>query len=63
MRDFKVIKTGKGESDWEVRTLDDLHWFLIHWIIVQKDGTPVLNGSPEEFEKQLRALIEKNPDV
>ena len=63
MYDFKVVRTGKGESDWEVRTMDDVYWFLDHWIIVQKDGTPVLNGSPEDFEKELRGLMENNRNV
>ena len=42
---------------------DDLGNFLDHWIIVRTDGLPILNGTPEEFEKQLRDLIngkEKN---
>ena len=37
---------------------DDIALFVDHWVIVRKDGTPVLNGSPEEFENQLRKLIE-----
>lgn len=36
---------------------DDLGWFLDHWIIVRNDGTPVLNGTPEDFEKALRELM------
>jgi hypothetical protein len=36
---------------------DDIYWFLDHWVIVREDGTPILNGTPEEFEKQLRELI------
>ena len=63
MRDFRVVRTGKGESDWEVRTMDDLYWFLDHWLIPRKDGTTVLNGLPEEFENQLRTLMEKNRNV
>ena len=58
MHDFKIVRTGKGESQWEVRTMDDLYWFLDHWLIVRKDGDTVLNGTPEEFEKQLRKLID-----
>jgi len=38
--------------------MDDLYWFLDHWVIVRKDGESVLNETPEEFEKQLRDLIE-----
>ena len=57
MQDFKVVRTGKGESDWEVRTMDDLYWFLDRWLIVRKDGDTVLNGNPDVFEKQLRELI------
>lgn len=37
---------------------DDLGNFLDHWIIVRTDGLPILNGTPEEFEKQLRDLID-----
>ena len=58
MHDFRIVRTGPGESQWEVRTMDDLYWFLDHWLIVRKDGTTVLNGLPEEFEKQLRELID-----
>ena len=36
---------------------DDIDFFLDHWIIVRTDGIPVLNGTPEEFEKGFRALI------
>ena len=63
MQDFKIVRTGEGESDWKVVPRDPAIWlkddiglFLDHWIIVRKDGTPVLNGTPEEFEKQLRDL-------
>ena len=28
---------------------DELSLLLDHWIIVRKDGTPVLNGKPEDF--------------
>ena len=44
--------------DREEKITEDLHWFLDHWVIVREDGTPVLNGTPEEFEKQLRELID-----
>lgn len=37
---------------------DDLFWFLDHWIIVRSDGTPILNGTPEAFEKALRELLQ-----
>lgn len=37
--------------------MDDVYWFLDHWIIVRKDGTPILNGTPEQFETALRALL------
>jgi hypothetical protein len=36
---------------------DDLSLLLDHWIIVRKDGTPVLNGTPEKFEKELREFL------
>tara|TARA_B100000085_G_C18376173_1_gene444399 strand:+ start:406 stop:624 length:219 start_codon:yes stop_codon:yes gene_type:complete len=36
---------------------DDIDLLLDHYIIVRKDGTAVLNGKPEEFEKVLRELI------
>ena len=55
---WRIVKTGKGESDWEVRTMDDLYWFLDRWLIVRKDGDTVLNGNPDVFEKQLRKLID-----
>ena len=69
MHDFEVIRTGEGESDWKVRKIDhplgevikmdDLYWFLDHWLITngRKNGDTILNGTPEEFEKQLRELI------
>ena len=59
MRDFRVVRTGEGESDWEVRLMDDIGLFLDRWLIVRKDGTAVLNGHPNTFEKQLRGLIEE----
>ena len=37
--------------------MDDVDLFLDQWIITRKDGTPVLNGKEEEFEKSLRGLI------
>ena len=39
---------------------DDLHFFLDHWILVQRDGTPVLNGTPEKFEEELRKLLSES---
>lgn len=36
---------------------DDIERFTDHWIIVRKDGTPILNGTPEQFETALRAFI------
>jgi len=59
MKDWEVIKTGDGESDWRVQHRDDLFWFLDKWLIPRKDGDTVLNGTAEEFEKQLRALIQE----
>lgn len=41
------------------RLPDDIDFFLDHWIIVRKDGTPVLNGKEQEFEQALRRLISK----
>lgn len=38
--------------------MDDIFWFLDRWIIWRGEGDPVLNGTPEEFEKQLRELID-----
>ena len=58
IRDFRTVRTGKGESDWEVRPMDNLFLFLDHWLITRKDGDTVLNGTPEDFEKQLRELID-----
>jgi len=40
-------------------SLDDIAIFADHWVIVRKDGTPVLNGSPEDFELSLRVLIDR----
>ena len=37
---------------------EEMRWFLDHWLIVRKDGDTVLNGTAEEFEKQLRDLID-----
>jgi len=37
-------------------THDDIALFADHWVIVRNDGTPVLNGSPEDFELSLRVL-------
>lgn len=39
------------------RKPDELSLLLDHWIIVRKDGTPVLNGKPEDFEDSLRLLL------
>ena len=36
---------------------DDLSLLLDHWIIVRSDGTPILNGTPEKFEKELREFL------
>ncbi len=36
---------------------DELSLLLDHWIIVRTDGTPVLNGKPEDFEVSLRTLM------
>ena len=36
---------------------DDLSLLLDHWIIVRNDGTPILNGTPEKFEKELREFL------
>ena len=36
---------------------DELSLLLDHWIIIRPDGTPVLNGNPEDFEVALRTLI------
>ena len=41
------------------RLPDDIDIFVDHWIIVRKDGTPVLNGREEDFEQSLRRLISK----
>ena len=41
------------------RLPDDIDMFLDHWIIVRKDGTPVLNGKEQEFEQALRRLVSK----
>ncbi len=42
---------------------DDLTLLLDHWIIVRSDGTPVLNGTPEDFEDALRDLLRQGKDV
>ena len=36
---------------------DELSLLLDHWIIVRSDGTPILNGKPEDFEVSLRMLM------
>jgi len=36
----------------------ELRWFLDHWLIERKDGDTVLNGTAEEFEKQLGELLD-----
>lgn len=41
---------------------DDIFWFVDHWIIVRKDGTPILNGTPEEFTESLRTFISEYED-
>jgi len=40
-------------------THDDIALFADHWVIVRNDGTPVLNGSPEDLELSLRVLIDR----
>ncbi len=37
----------------------DIDLFLDHWIIIRKDGTPVLNGNPEVFEAALKELSDE----
>ena len=37
--------------------MDDIYLFLDRWVIVRPDGTPVLNGNPEQFEKSMRELF------
>lgn len=37
--------------------MDDIFLFVDHWVITRPDGTPVLNGTPEEFEDALRKLL------
>jgi len=39
---------------------DDASLFADQWIVIRKDGTPVLNGSPQDFETSLRTLLWKN---
>ncbi len=34
----------------------DIDLFLDHWIIIRKDGTPVLNGNPEVFKAVLKEV-------
>ena len=41
-----------------LQQMDDIYWFLDHWIIVRSDGTPILNGTPEQFEHALRVFME-----
>ena len=43
----------------ESHSPDDIDFFLDHWIIVRRDGTPILNGKEQEFEQALRRLISK----
>lgn len=40
-------------------SLDDIALFADHWVSMRKDGTPVLNGSPEDFELSLRILLDR----
>ena len=67
VRDSDAIR-GKGLGSPAVSTrrdslsergfvMDDLSLFLDHWVIVQRDGTPILNGTPEQFESDLRELL------
>ena len=44
-------------EDWRERR-EEMRWFLDHWLIVRKDGDTVLNGTAEEFEKQLGELLD-----
>lgn len=46
------------EVDNTIWIKDDLGLFLDHWLIVRKDGTTVLNGTPEDFEQALRKLVQ-----
>ena len=36
---------------------DDLFWFLDRWLITRSDGDTVLNGTPGQFEADLRDHI------
>jgi len=37
--------------------MDDLDLFLDHWIISRQDGSHIVNGKFEDFEKDLRDFI------
>ena len=37
--------------------MDDLDLFLDHWIISREDGSHIVNGKFEDFEKNLRDFI------
>ena len=37
---------------------EEMRWFLDHWLIERKDGDTVLNGTAEEFEKQLGEFLD-----
>ena len=37
---------------------DDLSLLLFLWITVRKDGSSVLNGTPEKFEEELRNFLD-----
>ena len=39
--------------------MDDISLFADHWVIVRSDGTPILNGTPEQFESSLRELVDR----
>ena len=49
--------TGIDRTKEKLKEASDLSLLLDHWIIVRKDGTPVLNGTPEKFEKELREFL------
>ena len=37
--------------------MDGLSLFLDHWIISRQDGSHIINGQFEDFEKDLRDFI------
>ena len=48
----------KTAAEREYMLKRDISFFISRWITVRDDGVPVLDGTPEEFEKALKEFVD-----